>query len=191
MKTKKLIGLIAICVLGAISLGSFFGLARATINDIAGFDFKTVNEANYINVDSYKIQNNSFSSFYTISDDGEITIDVEYGDVSPNEEWSIVLQTVTLEPGEYVFNSGVKNTSRSTYGMKLVEIGSTGEPISDADIIYSDTTFKVTEQTNYNVVIFIAAGASCEDVTFAPVLVEKSEKTKFYVYDFNIFDNED
>ena len=123
MKTKKLIGLIAVCVLAVISLGSFFGLTRATINDIAGFDFKTVNEANYINVDSYKIKNSTVANIYEISDDGEITFDLTLGDVDPTAECEIVVQeNILLEPGEYVFNSGVKNTSRSTYGMKLDEV---------------------------------------------------------------------
>ena len=189
MKVKKLIGLIAICVLGAISLGSFFGLARGTINDIAGFDFKTVNEANYFKADLYQIEASNGSPF-EITDDGEIPMCFDYASTSYSAE--IPVQVVTLDEGEYVFKSGVRKTSKDTYCLVLREYDeSAGADVENGDVIYSDDTFKVTSETTYMLYIYIAAGETCDGVTFTPILVEKGEKASFYVYDFNIFDNED
>ena len=54
---RKYLGIIGIFIICVISFGTFFGLARGTLNDIAGFGFQTVNEANYIKVDDYTLQN--------------------------------------------------------------------------------------------------------------------------------------
>lgn len=189
MKVKKIIGLIAICVLGAISLGSFFGLARTTINDIAGFDFKTVNEANYFNVDSYLITNADSSAMVEldINDDGEIY--VEFDNSEGESEIEIPLQNLTLEKGEYVFKSGVRKSSKDNYYLVLKETDASGSSIEDSDVIYADDTFEINETTYYKAFIGVAAGKKCE-VTFTPILVEDGEKESFYVYDFNIFDND-
>lgn len=191
MKTKKLIGLIAICVLGAISLGSFFGLTRATVNDIAGFDFKTVNEANYFKVDLYMLSNVTGAPF-DISEDGEITFKFRSGqDTDAINDMYINIQSFTLDEGKYVFKSGLRNTSKDTYCLMLKEVDAQGEPVENGDIIYSDTSFEVKETTTYTAYFFLAAGNSCDGVTLTPVLVDKGQKAKFYVYDFNPFDNED
>lgn len=190
MKVKKLIGLIAICVLGAISLGSFFGLARGTINDIAGFDFKKLNEANYFKVDLYENTPSSGAPF-EFTDDGEIVMNFSEIDV-PSGGLEISIQTVTLDEGEYVFKSGVRKTSKDTYGLVLREYNSsTNSNVEDGDVIYSDDSFKVSDTTVYKLYIYVADGESCQNVTFTPILVEKGEKASFYVHDFNIFDNED
>lgn len=189
MKTKKLIGLIAICALAVISLGSFFGLTRATINDIAGFDFKTVNEANYFNVDSYVLTNDQANEDlnFEINEDGEIYAKLNAKDRT--DVTNIPIQTVTLEPGEYVFKSGARNTSKDTYGLVLKETEGT-TVVTDGAVIYADKTFEIEEETTFTLYMFIEAGEKC-DVTYTPILVEKGEKAKFYVYDLNIFDNED
>lgn len=190
MKVRKLIGLIAVIVLGAVSIGSFFGLARTTKNDIAGFDFQTVNEENYFKVDLYE-NTPSAGAPYEITDDGEIVMDLEEADV-PSGGLEIPVQTVTLDEGEYVFKSGVRKTSKDTYGLVLREYSSsTNSNVEDGDVIYSDDTFKVSDTTVYKLYIYVADGESCQNVTFTPILVEKGEKESFYVYDFNIFDNED
>lgn len=188
---RKYLGLIAVIAILALSLGTGFGLARASLNDIAGFDFKTVNEANYFNVDLYRISATSGSPF-EISDDGEITMKFRDGDVPPNDAYNVPVQIVTLDEGEYVFKSGVRKTSKDTYCLVLREYDeSANADVEDGDVIYSDDTFKVLSETTYMLYVYIAPGETCDGVTFTPILVEKGEKESFYVYDFNIFDNED
>ena len=191
MKVRKLIGLIAVIVLGAVSIGTLFGLSRTTVNDIAGFDFKTVNEANYFKVDLYRLTESSGAPF-DISDDGEITMKLRESDVPPSNALNIPVQIVTLDEGEYVFKSGVRKTSKDTYCLVLREYDESADAdVEDGDVIYSDDTFKVASETTYMLYFYIAAGETCDGVTFTPILVDKGEKASFYVYDFNPFNNED
>ena len=191
MKVRKLIGLIAVIVLGAVSIGTLFGLSRTTVNDIAGFDFKTVNEANYFKVDLYEDSFEKGSPF-EIDTDGQIIVDWDENYQSNLNDVEVPIQkNIILEEGEYIFKSGVKNTSRDTYYLVLKEVDESNNPIVDGDVIYSDSSFKVTDTTTYSAFIVIAEGELCKNVTFTPILVEKGEKAKFYVYDFNPFNNED
>ena len=123
---------------------------------------------------------------FDITDDGEIHAKLDAKDLTNTT--NIPIQSVTLEPGEYVFKSGVRATSKDPYGLVLKETeGNT--VVTDGAVIYADKTFEIEEETTFTLYMFIEAGEKC-DVTYTPILVEKGEKAKFYVYDFNIFDND-
>lgn len=174
----KTFGIIAIVVLAVISFGSFFGLARATINEIAGFDFQTVNEKNYLKVEDYTItstENENVDIKVTVDDDGIITLKGEnkMQGVATHEVAIVVLQA-----GDYEFVSNAKGCSKDTYQLILKD--------NNEGIIIADEIFTVTEATEYTVYISINGGVEI-NTKFAPVIVNVGESTKFIVNNWNIF----
>lgn len=176
---RKIFGIIGIVLLCALSFGTFFGLARNTINDIAGFDFQTINEANIIKVDDYDIVNTEDEDSklqVSVDEDGLITVDGE-NDTKATVELEVV--TVSLEKGEYKFVSNAKGCSDKTYQLILKD--------NDDGVIIADEEFNVEAETaTYTVYIAIYDGAEI-DAKFAPVLVKKGENTDFFVNNWNPF----
>ena len=175
---RKILGLIGIVLICVISFGTFFGLARGTLNNIAGFDFKTVNEANYIKVANYNniATGDNVDIKVTVDEDGIIAIKGENKSETANE--ILVVSGLSLEKGDYEFVSNAKGCGEKTYHIELRDT-------ADGQII-ADNKFTVEETTSYNVIIVIEAGAEI-DTEFEPVLVKKGEKTNFFVNNWNPF----
>ena len=97
----KTLGIIAIVFIAVISFGGFFGLARTTINEMAGFEFQTINEKNYLKVENYVIsstENDSLDIKVTVDEDGIISLKGE------NKMQGIAtyeVASVVLTKGEY------------------------------------------------------------------------------------------
>lgn len=175
---RKILGIIGIALICVVSFGTYFGFARATINEIAGFDFQTVNEANYIKVDDYTIastEDEDAAIQVTVDEDGIITIKGENETESATE---LTVTTVTLEKGDYEFVSNAKGCDEKTYHIELRD--------AEGGQIIADEEFTIDETTTYNVIIVIEVDASI-DTEFAPVLVEQGEKTSFLVNNWNPF----
>lgn len=175
---RKILGIIGIALICLISFGTFFGLARGTLNDIAGFDFQTVNEANYIKVANYNdiaTEDENADIKVTVDDDGIIAIK---GENKSETAYEISVTTVSLEKGDYEFVSNAKGCGEKTYHIELRDS-------ADGQII-ADNEFSVEETTSYNVLIVIEAGAEI-DTEFEPVVVNKGEKTSFLVNNWNPF----
>ena len=153
-------------------------MSRGALNEIAGFDFQTVNEENYIKVEDYAIEateDEDAAIKVSIDEDGIITLD------GKNETESAVeleVVTITLEKGEYEFTSNTKGCSDETYQVVLKD--------SDDGKIIADEEFTVEETTTYTVYIVVYAGANV-DRDFAPTVVNAGENTKFLVNNWNIF----
>ena len=116
---RKALGIIAIVLLTIVTFGGFFALSRGTINEIAGFDFQTVNEKNYLKVEDYTItstENENVDIKVTVDDDGIITLKGEnkMQGVATHE-----VATVVLQAGDYEFVSNAKGCSKDTYQLIL------------------------------------------------------------------------
>lgn len=174
---RKYLGIIGIFIICVISFGTFFGLARGTLNDIAGFGFQTVNEANYIKVDDYTLQNieDDASIKVIIDEDGIITFD---GKNDTDDTIQFVVTTLSLEAGEYEFTSNTKGCSEDTYQVILKD--------SEDGVIIADETFTVEETTTYTVIVEVYADAKI-DTKVAPTIVDEGEKTGFFVNNWNPF----
>ena len=175
---RKFFGIIGIALIFVISFGTFFGLARGTINSIAGFDFRTVNEANYIRVENYELtstEDENAAIQVSIDEDGIITMK---GKNEGNTALTYKVTTVSLEKGEYEFVSNTKGCSDTTYQVIMRN--------SNGNEVIADEKFTIEEADSYEVIIIIYGGASV-DKNFAPVIVNEGEKTKFLVNNWNIF----
>lgn len=176
-KFFAIIGLAFICI---ISFGTFFGLARGTINDLAGFEFRSVNEANYVNVEDYtltKTEDKDAALQVTYDEDGVISIKGK-NDTEAIQE--LVVTAVTLEKGDYEVLSHAKGCGEKTYHLELRDAAD--------GVIIADEEFSIDDTTVFTVVIVIEAGADI-DTEFSPVIVNKGEKTSFFVDNWNIFNN--
>lgn len=177
---KKVLGIIAIVLLTIVTFGGFFALSRGTINEIAGFDFRTINEENYIKVDNYTItatDDKEAALQVSIDEDGIITVS---GKNETEEAFEMAVTTVTLEKGKYEFASNAKGCSDETYQLVMKD---------NADgIIVANEEFIIEETTEYTVYIVVYAGAEI-DTEFAPVLVDEGESTKFFQNNWNILQN--
>lgn len=173
----KLFGFIAIALIFLVSFGTFFGLRRSAINNIAGVDFRQVNEANYIKVADYNELVDNGDIKVTVDDDGVITLE---GKNNSEASCEFIVTTVTLEKGDYEFVSHAKGCGEKTYHIELRDS-------ADGQII-ADEEFTVEEDTTYQVIIVVEAGAEI-DTDFEPVLVKAGEKTNFFVNVWNLFFN--
>lgn len=177
---KKVFGLIGIILLCVISLGTFFGIGAASLNNFAGWDFKTVNEANYINVDDYTItatEDKDADIQVVIDEDGIIEVK---GENKTENAVELAVVSVSLEKGDYEFVSNAKRCSKDTYQLVMKD--------SEGNEVIADEEFTVEETTAYTVYIVIYEGAEI-DTKFAPVIVDKGESTKFLVNNWNPFND--
>lgn len=176
---RKYLGIIAIAFIFIFSFGTFFGLARGTLNNIAGFDFQTVNEENFIKVDDYVIaateEDAEADIKISIDEDGIITLD---GKNKTEEAVEMQVVTVSLEKGSYEFVSNAKGCSEDTYQVIMKD--------SEGGKIVANEEFTLEETTTFNVYIVVYANAEV-DTEFAPVIVTEGEKTSFLVNNWNIF----
>ena len=174
----KTLGIIAIVFIAVISFGSFFGLARTTINEMAGFEFQTINEKNYLKVENYVIsstENDSLDIKVTVDEDGIISLKGE------NKMQGIAtyeVASVVLTKGDYEFVSNAKGCSEDTYQLILKD--------NNEGIIIADEIFTVTDTTEYTVYISINGGAEI-NTKFSPVIVNVGESTQFIVNNWNFF----
>ena len=176
MKTK-IGGLIAICILAVLSLGAIGGFTMGTLNEIAGFEFRSINEANYFKVAEYDIQDTEgdVDVQIDVTEDGVIFVE---GKHKGDEALELQVATIVLEKGEYVLKSNAKRTGEDRYQLVLRDV-------AEGKIV-ADTEFTVEETTTYTAYIVIQPDVKV-DTKFSPVLVEDGEKTNFYTHNWNIF----
>lgn len=175
---RKYLGIIAIALIFVFSFGTFFGLTRMTLNDIAGFDFQTVNEANYIKAEDYIITattDDEANIKVSISEDGIITLN---GKNDTEESMTFAICEITLEKGDYVIKSNAKRCSDDTYQVIMTD--------SEGGKIIANEEFAIDETTTYTVSIVVYEGAEV-NTEFAPVVVDDGEATTFYVNNWNVF----
>ena len=177
---RKTGGIIVVALVAVVLLGAFGGITMGAINEIAGFNLKTVNEANFFKVGEYDIVD-------TTDEDADIKIDVTEDGViniegkhKGEEALEILVDTVTLTKGDYVLKSHAKRDGEDRYQLILKDAAD-GKIVADAE-------FTVESDTTYTAYIVIQPDVKV-DVEFSPVLVEDGEKTGFYVYDWNIFND--
>lgn len=178
---RKIGGLAAICVIAVIFLGAFFGLTMGTINEIAGFEFRSLNEANSFKVENYIIEDTEDEDAdlqIDVTEDGVIKIDGKY---NGEEAFELQVATIVLEKGDYVFKSHAFRDGENRYQLILKDAAD--------GIIVADAEFTVDTDTTYTAYIVIQPDVKLNGIEFSPVLVEDGEKTGFYVHNWNFFND--
>ena len=167
---KKFAGIIAVFAILLIFGSAFFGLTISSINEIAGFDFRSLNEANYFKVEDYAIvdtEDEDADVQVEVTEDGVIKLSGEH---KGEEALELQVATIVLEEGEYEFCAnlsqiGVLNNIKKNCKLVLRDA-------ADGEIV-ADEKFTVEETTTYNAYIVIEPDSKLNNVEIGPVLVEK------------------
>lgn len=173
---KSTLGIIAICVLLSSAV---LGIIAGVTDGFQNFEFRQVNEDNFINVDNYVSTLDGYKQDglkVSVNDDGVIAVT---GENETETDVEIEVCSVTLKADEYTLSCEAKGIDDKTY--YLVARMGTGDDVEEI-VIDSDKskTFEVDTETTFTIYIVVCDGEKI-DTTFKPVLVEGDEVGNFYV----------
>ncbi len=133
---------------------------------------REVNDENLLAVKNYEIVDTKTSVGLTVDvkDSGKI-----YIQGTASEDWSAVIQTVTLKAGTYTVGGCTSDIGK--YGIRVTK---NGTPIAYAGTDGTlGATFTVEETGSYQVEIFVSEGTYVMR-TFAPTLAAGKKAINFY-----------